>query len=244
MRCKNCGELTIRSCDVINLQFESTYDEELKQYLVIEDSIRLVCPVCGHQHKEEDKFWMNSNGGYVHKIPDKIKEFPTFQVGALASQLKSLSWKFIANAQLEAGKRSDIETQITFDNSIRGLPYRRREVTKEDFERIRNHCWKTDEAPSMKNVEMLFLVSDTQDNRSVVGIFAMDVNDNLYLIEAKEVQYLILTDEEREKIDSTNKAEAFENNLPFTPTITVEDMLKKQYLVEDRGRHNSDIRLN
>lgn len=46
---------------------------------------------------------------------------PGFQIGALASQLPALSWKFIANAQLEAGKRADIETQTTFDNSIRRI---------------------------------------------------------------------------------------------------------------------------
>lgn len=106
-------------------------------------------------------------------------------------------------------------------------------MTKEDFEKIRLHCWRTEEAPSMKNIEMLFLVADTQDDRSVVGIFGLDVNDNLYLIESKEVQYLILTDEERNKINEVNKKEAFENNAPYLPVITVEDMLKKQYLIED-----------
>lgn len=121
LRCKGCNELTMRSCDIHNLQFESEYDEALKQYIVKEDSIRLVCPVCGYQHIEEDKKWMNINGGYIHKIQNKIKEFPTFQVGALASQLKSLSWKYIANAQLESGKKADIETLYTFDNSIRRL---------------------------------------------------------------------------------------------------------------------------
>jgi hypothetical protein len=69
---------------------------------------------------------MNVNGGYIHKIPERIKEAPGYQIGALASQLPALSWKVIANAQLEAGKRSDIETQTTFDNSFRGLPFKRR----------------------------------------------------------------------------------------------------------------------
>ena len=66
---------------------------------------------------------MNINGGYIHKIQEKMKEFPTFQVGALASQLKSLSWKYIANAQLESGKKADIETLYTFDNSIRRFAF-------------------------------------------------------------------------------------------------------------------------
>ncbi len=159
----------------------------------------------------------------------------------MASQLKSLSWKKIANAQLEAGKRADIEVQTTFDNSIRGLPYKRREVTKEDFEKLKFHCWRQNEVPSLKNVEMVFMVADTQDNRSVVGIFAMDVNDNLYMIEAKEVQYLILTDEERFKVNETNRHLAEENGSTYTEIETAEDMLKKAYLKENRSRYNPDL---
>lgn len=233
LRCKECGELSMRSCDIHNLQFEAEYNSALRQHLVKEKTIRLVCPICKHEHIEEDKKWMNVNGGYIHKVPEKLIEFPGFQIGALASQLPALSWKKIANAQLEAGKKSDIETQTTFDNSIRGLPYKRREVTKEDFEKLKVHCWRENEIPSMKNVEMVFMVADTQDDRSVVGIFAMDVNDNIYLLEAKEVQYLILTDEERYKVNETRKQTAAEKGIPYTPIETAEDMLKKQYLKEN-----------
>ena len=76
---------------------------------------------------------MNQNGGYIHLVPERLETAPSFQLGALASQLPSLSWTVIANAQLEAGKRNDIENQITFDISFRGLPYHRREIVKEDF---------------------------------------------------------------------------------------------------------------
>lgn len=139
----------------------------------------------------------------------------------------------IANAQLEAGKRSDIETQTTFDNSFRGLPYKRREVNKEDFEKLRIHCWQDSEAPSLDNIEMLFLTCDTQDDRSVVGVFGLDVNDNLHLIEAKEVQHLILTVDERANINELRKQTANRNGTPYIPVETVEDMLNKQYLIRD-----------
>jgi hypothetical protein len=33
---------------------------------------------------------------------------------------------------------------------------------------------------------MVFLTADTQDNRSVVNVFALDVNDNLYLLHASQ----------------------------------------------------------
>lgn len=223
LRCQHCAELTMRSCDIHNLQFESEYNEELKQYVVKPESIRLVCPKCGFEHTEDMKHVMNLNGGYVHKIPAKLQEAPGYQIGALASQLPSLSWKSIANAQLEAGKKADIETQTTFDNSFRGLPFKRREVTKEDFEKLKVHCWSQHEAPSLSNVEMLFMTSDTQDNRSVVMVCALDVHDNLHVIESKEVEFLFLKDDQRALINERSE----------TPVETVEDMLNKEYLVEN-----------
>ena len=66
----------MRSCDTYNLQFESDYNEALRTYLVKKGTERLVCPVCHHEHKEEDKAWMIQNGGYVHKIPELVKERP------------------------------------------------------------------------------------------------------------------------------------------------------------------------
>lgn len=144
-----------------------------------------------------------------------------------------MSWKVIANAQLEAGKKSDIETQTTFDNSFRGLPFKRREVTKDDFEKLRTHCWKPVEAPTLENIEMLFMVCDTQDDRSVCGIFGLDVNDNLHFIEAKELQHLILTDEERTNINKLRDQQARIKGEKFIPIETVEDMLKKPYLIKN-----------
>ena len=61
----------------------------------------------------------------------------------------------------------------------------------------------------------------------------MDVNDNLYMLEAKEVQYLILTEEERHKVNEGLKRTAEESNKPFVEIETVEDMLKKSYLNEN-----------
>jgi len=161
----------MRSCDIHNLQFETDYNEEQREHIVKPDTIRLVCPQCGFEHTEDMKREMNNQGGYIHELPERKKEFPGYQMGALASQLPALNWKAIATAQLESGKRSDIEFQTTFDNSWRGLPYKRREIAKEDFEKLKTHCWKASEAPSLENIEMIFLIADTQDNRSVVGIF-------------------------------------------------------------------------
>ena len=104
---------------ISNLQFESTYNEDLKTYRVKKGSARLICPKCKHEHTYEDARWMNINGGWIHKVPELIDEHVSFQFGALASQLKALSWDFIAQEQLDAGKSADIELQMNFDNSIR-----------------------------------------------------------------------------------------------------------------------------
>lgn len=233
LRCCNCFKLSMRSCDLNNLQFESEYNEELKEHIVKAGSERLVCPFCGYEHKEEQKAALIEKGQYIHKVPDRLKTHPSYQVGALASQLKSLCWSIIAQAQLAAGKRSDLESQMLLDNSFKGLPYKRRTIVKEDFQKLKEHCWTLSEAPSLSNVQMVFLIADTQDNRSVVGIFALDVNDNLFLIETKQPQYLMLNDEERNKINSAAENLSKQNGTPYIPVQTVQDMLNKEYLIEN-----------
>lgn len=254
LRCKGCGELTMRSCDIHNLQFESEENQQLKERIVKTESIRLICPKCKHQHVEADKVWMNQNGGYIHLIPERLETAPSFQLGALASQLPSLSWTNIANAQLAAGKRNDIETHITFDNSWRGLPYHRRQIVKEDIQRLREHEWKTSERPVQDEIEMVFVTADTQDDRSVVGVWAFDVNDNLYLLKASQPQYLMLTEDERAKVNKENKERAQLTGEQYIPVETVEDILNADYLVQNgvgikptfilldrRGHRSSDI---
>ena len=118
LRCKGCNELTLNSNQIANLQFESDYNEGLRTYQVRKGSCVLVCPKCGH-HTYEDRVWMNQHGAWIHKYPEFFEEKPSFQFGALASQLKSLNWEYIADQQLEAGKTADISLQMSFDASIR-----------------------------------------------------------------------------------------------------------------------------
>lgn len=116
LRCKGCGNLTIDSANTNCLQFESDYDEGRRTYKVKKGTARLVCPICHHEHVEADRKWMNINGGWKHKFPDMLDTYPTFQCGALCSQLKSMNWDYIAQQQLDAGKSSDISEQMSFDN--------------------------------------------------------------------------------------------------------------------------------
>lgn len=123
LRCKECGCLTMRSCDIHNLQWEAIYNEELKTYIVKKGTERLICPKCKHEHVESDKAWMIQNGGYVHVISELQKERPSYQIGALASQLPALSWSEIAQAALEAGKTADVSIQQNFDSSWRRFAF-------------------------------------------------------------------------------------------------------------------------
>jgi len=104
LRCQKCRELTLRSCDIHHLQWESTYNEALKTYIVKKGTERLICPKCGFEHTEDMKRMMILEGEYVHVVPELKKERPSYQIGCLASQLKSMSWSEIANAALESRK--------------------------------------------------------------------------------------------------------------------------------------------
>lgn len=211
-----------------NLQWESTYNEGLRSYTVIKGSERLYCPVCKHEHVEADKEWCITNGDFVHRIPELIDERPSFQVGALASQLPSLSWSEIANFALEAGKTADMEIQKQFDNSIRGLPYIQRTITKDEIAKLRdNHTWHV--APSLDNVELVFGCADVMDDFISYAVFAWDVNDHLYMIADGKLQYLTLTEEKRKQIDEQRRAE----NLP--PIEVFEDYVDKEFLKNKEG---------
>lgn len=226
LRCKGCNELTLDSSQISNLQFESEYVEERRTYKVKKGSCVLICPKCGYVHHYTDNRWMNINGGWVHKFPDLLDECASFQFGALASQLKALNWEYIANQQLEAGKSSDIELQMSFDNSIRGIAWKPRQIQKADMEKfMEKHSWIT--PPSLENVEMLGMTCDTMDDFYSWAIFAFDVNDNTYMIDCGETPYLELDDAKRKQIND----DLADQGKP--PCITIEDILNRDYLVKD-----------
>lgn len=226
LRCLGCGELTMRSCDIHNLQFESDYRDELKTYVVKKGTERLVCPICGFEHTEEMKRDMITRGEYVHKVPELVKERPSFQVGALASQLPALSWSEIAAQQLEAGKSADMDLQMTFDNSWRGLPFTPRAVSKDEIQQLRDaHVWRT--APSLKDTELVYITSDTMDNYSRYAVWAWTVNDHICLLEDGEVPYIELTPDKRASMNEELKSEG------KPPVVTLEDILDKDFLKED-----------
>lgn len=178
LRCQNCGQLTMRSADIHNMQWELDENENVK-----EESIRLVCPVCKHEHKESDKKEMNINGCYIHENPGLVKTLPSFQWGALACQWGGLlSWLNIANAQMLAGKSGSYQDQAYFDNSIRGLPFQRRAASDSNIMKLKRHVYEG-ELP-ISDFVGLFYAGDTQDDCLYYVIAAIDKRSNIYILKA------------------------------------------------------------
>ena len=156
LRCQGCGELSMRSCDIHNLQFSQTEEGRL-----IPETLRLICPKCGRAHVEEEAPDMIRGGGYVHERPELIGSRPGFQWGALASLLSpQLRWEPIADAQLKAGKSGAVSDQIYFDNSIRARPYKPRLSMEQGEAALRRHAVDT---PPPDKIRFRFWTADTQN---------------------------------------------------------------------------------
>ena len=138
----------------------------------------------------------------------------------------------------ECGKRADIKAHYELDNSYRGLPYHARNLAKEDMEDLKPHLYLN--APKADDVEMVFLISDTQDTFSPTGVFALDRMDNLWLLEYENVTYLSLAQDEREALERRTGEKI----------RTVEDMLESHYfgikplfhVVDYRGHRQGEIK--
>ena len=107
-----------------------------------------------------------------------------------------------------------------------GLPFKPRAVTKDEIQKLREaHIWR--DAPTLKNVEMIFITADVMDDFERYGVWAWDVNDNLYLIEDGEVPYIELPSDKKALVNEQRQLDG------KPPVITLEDILDKDYLVED-----------
>lgn len=225
LRCLNCCELTMRSADIHNLQFE-TYENDGQKELVV-GSERLRCPVCKHEHKEIYRQQMNISGGYIHKKPELIDTMPGFQWGALASCLPDFSFTKLALAQLKAGKSGSVKDQRYFDNSIRGLPFETRALMGDTEEKLLKHC--PEDLPDPETLEAIFLSIDTQDYGWKWELRGFDVNSNRWLLSYGVCEYLELLDDERAVINERLEQTANEQGEHFEPIVTIEDILYKEW---------------
>lgn len=226
LRCMGCGELSLRSADIHNLQFQTDPDKKL-----ISGTCRLVCPKCGYQHIEDQKREMNLQGDYIHKNPERMSgKSPHFgfQWGALASQFEAFAWDNIAKAQLDAGYSGSLSKQILFDNSWRGLPFNMRKIDSKTESAIRGHC--TDEVPDPETIEAVFLNADTQDYGWKFEVRALDVNSNRWLLAFEMCEFLELDDERRDEINEQREAACQTEGRAFVPIQTLEDVIYREYL--------------
>ena len=185
LRCQGCGNLTMRSCDIHHLQFELEEKKDAGVHaLPVADSIRLICPVCRHEHREDrDRANLVRQGAYIHKYPDRLNN-QGFQVGLLASLLPSGSWYSIAKAQANAGRSADEEAQRLFDNSFRGLPFKFRRLDSSCSRALHVHQV---ELPPPDQIRWRFLSADTQEDCYWYVVRGMDSRLNTYLIDCGRV---------------------------------------------------------
>lgn len=238
LRCRGCGELTMRSCDLHLLQFESEFSEEQKCYVPIYGSCRLICPTCGHEHTEADRHWCIENGAYVHKFPERVSTRPSFQFGALGSELTVHNWDTLAEVILRSGKTAELEDYISLDNSYKGLPYQERNYDAQSETALSKLHYK--EIPK-DDIEAIYLACDTQDAFSVLGRFALTRNNEIFLIDIHRPRYMWLDDDERRIINQENQRNGKE------PEKTVLDYLDEELygmrplmLLIDRQGHRVD----
>ena len=230
LRCHNCGDLTMPSCNFNNFQFESEKDDEQGIFVPVPGTMRLICPKCGHVHTEQDKYTLNQQGGYIPKHPERHDLMPSFQFGALCSLFPYMSWQTIAAKILECGKHSDIPAHKTLDNSYKGLPYTPRRASTNETEILKRHYYIA--PPDPDTIECVFMVSDTQDTFSPTGIFAYDRNSSIWLLDYADIPYIDLSEEEQSRIGNTSPSDSV--TLCNTPSLTLSDRLAKPVTI--RGK--------
>lgn len=243
LRCQHCWELTIRSCDIHHLQFQSEYNEELKQYVAIPGTERLICPSCKHEHTEADREQMVKQGGYIHKFPERVNLYPSYQAGVLASLLNTHQWSNIANIQLASGKSATLEEYISLDNSIRGLPYQQRDFNKQDETALSKHYFKPQDLKK-QDIEAVIIAADTQMTFSVSAVIALTKDNNYWLLQIDRPQYMWLEEQERKIINAEKKRNG------QSPVETLLDKMDKEYygikplcmMVDERGNRSQEVK--
>lgn len=121
LRCLHCGNLSpsnqlafpLKQGSYAGLQWLKDESEN-----IITDSIRWICPICGHEHTEADAIEMASSGEYLSQNPDEVEHL-SFQAGALSNPW-IFPWRQIAEAQEEA---VDTGGRKQLRNNILGMPY-------------------------------------------------------------------------------------------------------------------------
>lgn len=244
LRCNGCGQLTMRSCDLHNLQFESFFNEQMKLYQVKPGTCRLICPKCGYEHVEAQRQDIIKHGVYVHKYPDKAKAYQlSYQAGVLASLQNIHNWDTIADVILQSGKTASLQEYLNLDNSYKALPLQQRNYNKQDETALASHYYKPQELKK-EDIQAIAVSADTQGTFSVYSVMALTRDNNFYVLQAGRVRFLYLDDEQRKVIDMENKRN------DKSPELTLLDILNREYmgikpiclLVDEGGNRSEQVK--
>ena len=178
-RCAECGELVFDTTDPAQY-FRYTADEH---GTVDPDSVRLVCPLCGHSHEERrDKLAITRTGGYKHEFPERLAWHAGFCFGALASQMPGVDWLTICTAIENAKRDHGFEAQAFYRNSICGLPYAPDVVTGDRLGVVRSHAVHELLPATVQRFVAVYLGVDTQEVGYWWSVEAVDDADNRYTL--------------------------------------------------------------
>lgn len=124
LRCLNCGALTTAKQIAFPMQ-DGTYAglqwQKDERGMVVEDSIRWICPHCRHEHVEADAKEMSRRGAYVHAVNSNTRH-RSYQCSALGNPW-IWSWREIAERQEMA---TNPDAKKDFANNVMGVPYKHR----------------------------------------------------------------------------------------------------------------------
>lgn len=171
LQCQGCKKVCIPSHRHDMVQWERRDNGD-----VIESSIRIICPLCNYEHIEAEAVAMNKNGKYIHKYPERI-DHQSFQWGALACP-RVFSWMDFATAAVAGGKTGDLESQIYFDNSFRGIPFVKRKALRVELDVLKKH---EGDPPKPETLCGLLLGADTQSKGWYWVVLAVDIKKRLWM---------------------------------------------------------------
>lgn len=186
LRCLGCGAAVINSTQIDAVRDPNT--NELRgglcwarddHGLVVPDSLRVVCPVCGYEAVQEQMQEMNDAGEYVHQYPDIVKR-RGFNFGGLSCP-RALSLAEIADMRMLVRGSNDFELERTYHNSFRGVAMPETNAAADEREKvILSHC--AEQQIAGDDVVALIAGADTQE--SPWGWYwvvrAMDKNRSTY----------------------------------------------------------------
>jgi phage terminase large subunit GpA-like protein len=192
LKCKGCNELTINStihkfskneqldrwtCSLEKgvLQYDLDQFDE-----VIEDSCKVVCPKCDHEHRQKDLLDMCSGSDQYIKQQPRIKKHRGFLIGGLACD-RAMSLFTLCKAYNRLLTENDYEAKRTIVNSFFGVPLEVGFRSGEMDEILESHC--LDVYPERYN--RILMGADSQ--KSPYGwyyvIRGYDDDNNSYLLD-------------------------------------------------------------